>query len=312
MQMEEALRLFIRSRQMGIRSVGARKQARPRTIEAYKWDLHHFFGYMSERGLHHWQQMKRSDVADFLAWLDGRDWAVNSKMKVLRSLRALFRWIERDEDCQDEQLKTFHRLLPAIQQAKPPTALPTPKDIKKFLVALNIRTRSGHRDHVALSMMIDTGLRSGELRFLRLHHLHFEQGLILAPMEGKTGERMVPISRAAMRLLKAWLRRREKFAKVDYVFLNHHGQQMGRYTLDHSFRKQWEKLKISRLTPHMARHVFCTYFLKNGGDIAKLKAITGHSSYQILDHYVHLAEVGSQEMRDEQERVSPLKNVAQS
>lgn len=87
---------------------------------------------------------------------------------------------------------------------------------------------------------------------------------------------------------------------------------MGRYTLDHSFRKQWENLKISRLTPHMARHVFCTYYLKNGGDIAKLKAITGHSSYQILDHYVHLAEVGGQELRDEQERVSPLKSVAQS
>ena len=62
----------------------------------------------------------------------------------------------------------------------------------------------------------------------------------------------------------------------------------------------------------MARHVFCTYYLKNGGGIAKLKAITGHSSYQILDHYVHLAEVGSQEMRDEQERVSPLKSVVQS
>ena len=132
------------------------------------------------------------------------------------------------------------------------------------------------------------------------------------PREGKTGERIVPISRAVVRLLRGWLRRREKFAKADYVFVNHHGEQMGRYTLDHSFRKHWEKLKLSRLTPHMARHVFCTYYLKNGGDIAKLKAITGHSSYQILDHYVHLAEVGSQEMRDEQERVSPLKSVAQS
>ncbi len=312
MLMEEALRLFIRSRQMGVRNAGARKQARPRTIEAYEWDLKHFFGYMAERGLTHWEQMKRNDVIDFFAWLDGRGWADNSKMKVYRSLRALFRWVERDEDCQDEQLKTFYRLLPAIQQAKPPSVLPTPKDIKKFLGGLNVRTRSGHRDYAALSMMIDMGLRSGELRFLRLHHLHFEEGRILVPKEGKTGERIVPISRAMVRLLRGWLRRRERFAKSDYVFVNHHGEQMGRYTLDHSFRKHWEKLKISRLTPHMARHVFCTYYLKNGGDIAKLKAITGHSSYQILDHYVHLAEVGGQEMRDEQERVSPLKSVVQS
>ncbi len=309
---EEAFRLFIRSREMGVRSTGARKKARPRTVEAYRWDLNHFFRFMADRGITHWEQIKRGHIADFLAWLEGMHWAENSKMKVLRSLRALFRWVERDEDCQDEQLKTFHRLLPAIQQTKPPTVLPTLKDMKKFLSGLNTRTRSGHRDYVALSLMIDTGLRSGELRFLQLHHLHFEDGCILAPREGKTGERIVPVSRAVIRLLRAWLRRREKFAKSEYVFLNHHGAPMGRYTLDHSFRKQCEKLKIPRLTPHMARHVFCTHYLKNGGDIAKLKAITGHSSYQILDHYVHLAEVGSVEMRDEQERVSPLKSVVNS
>src|SRR5205807_9493029 len=153
--------------------------ARPRTIEAYQWDLKHFFGFMAERGMSHWEQMKRSDVVDFLAWLDSRGWADNSKLKVLRSLRALFHWVERDEDCQDEQLKTFYRLLPAIAQTKPPTVLPTLKNIKKFLAGLNTSTRAGHRDYVALSMMIDTGLRSGELRFLRLHHLHFEDGRIL-------------------------------------------------------------------------------------------------------------------------------------
>src|ERR1700729_297560 len=116
MLLEEALRLFIRSREMGVRSAGARKKARPRTVEAYRWDLKHFFGFMAERGLSHWENLKRSDVVDFLSWLENRAWTENSKMKVLRSLRALFRWVERDEDCQDEQLRTFHRLLPAIQQ----------------------------------------------------------------------------------------------------------------------------------------------------------------------------------------------------
>jgi site-specific recombinase XerD len=312
MLMDEALRLFIRSRELGIRSGGARKKARPRTIEAYEWDLKHFFGFMAERGLSRWEELKRSDIIDFLHWLEGREWTENSKTKVLRSLRALFRWVERDEDCQDEHLKSFCRVLPAISQAKPPALLPNLKNVKTFLGSLNTRTRSGHRDYVALSLMIDTGLRSGELRFLRLHHLHFEEGRILAPREGKTGERLVPISRAVVRVLRGWLKRREKFAKSDWVFVNHHGNQMGRYTLDHSFRRQSVKIKIPTLNPHMARHIFCTYYLKNGGDIAKLKTITGHSSYQILDHYVHLAEVGSKEMRDEQERVSPLKSVAQS
>jgi integrase/recombinase XerD len=161
-------------------------------------------------------------------------------------------------------------------------------------------------------LMLDTGLRTGELRYLKLHHLHLAEGWILAPREGKTGERMVPISHPAKRVLRQWCKRREKFAKEDWVFVNHHGAQMGRYTLDHSFRKACRRVNVARFHPHMARHVFCTHYLKNGGDIAKLKIITGHSSYQILDHYVHLSQVASDEMQAEQERVSPLKTITQS
>ncbi len=312
MLIEEVRRLFMRSRELGIKSAGARKQARPRTLECYAWDLNHFFSFITLRGIINWNDIKRADVFDFLTWLSKRDWLENSKRKVLRSLRALFRFVERDEDCQDEQLKTFYRVLPAIEQVKPPSDIPDQKDVKKMLGSFNVRTRSGLRDYVALTLMLDTGVRSGELRFLRLENLHLPEGWILAPREGKTGERMVPISHAAKRVLRQWLRRREKFAQGDWVFVNHHGHQMGRYTLDHSFRKSWRKVNISRFTPHMARHIFCTHYLKNGGDIAKLKAITGHSSYQILDHYLHLAQVGSQEMRDEQERVSPLRSLTRS
>ena len=133
---------------------GARKKARPRTIEAYKWDLEHFVGFMAERGMSRWEQMKRCDVTDFVACLESKEWADNSKMKVLRSLRALFHWVERDEDCQDEHLKTFYRTLPAIEQTKPPAVLPKAKDINKFLGSFNTSTRAGHRDFVILSLML--------------------------------------------------------------------------------------------------------------------------------------------------------------
>jgi integrase/recombinase XerD len=265
---------------------------------------------MAERGISRWEQMKRVDVLDFLGWLDNRQWADSSKLKLLRSLRAFFSWAEKDEDCEAEQLKSFRRVLPAIEQTKPPTVLPSLKEIKRFLGSLDTKTRAGHRDYVALTLMLDTGMRSGELRFLQLHHLFFEESRILVPREGKTGQRMVPVSRPAIRVLRGWLRRREQFAKCEYVFVNHHGQQIGRYTLDHAFRKQWQKVNVSRVTPHLIRHLFCTLYLRNGGNLAKLKSITGHSSYQMLDHYLHLAEIGSEAMREEQERVTPLKSVS--
>ena len=41
---------------------------------------------------------------------------------------------------------------------------------------------------------------------------------------------------------------------------------------------------------HTLRHSFATEFIKNGGDLWKLKDILGHSSINTTTVYLHMAE----------------------
>ena len=49
-----------------------------------------------------------------------------------------------------------------------------------------------------------------------------------------------------------------------------------------------EHLKIPRFQFHQLRHTFATRYLKNGGNIAKLKQLMGHSSILTTMIYEHM------------------------
>ncbi|MFC1983113.1 tyrosine-type recombinase/integrase [Chloroflexota bacterium] len=46
---------------------------------------------------------------------------------------------------------------------------------------------------------------------------------------------------------------------------------------------------VNRLHAHLCRHTFATRFLINGGDVFSLQQILGHSTLEMVRHYVNLA-----------------------
>jgi|SRR5581483_5857449 len=305
MSFEELERLFLRSRERG--REGARKFARPRTLESYRWDLKWFFEFMRERGIITYEAMKRPDVLDFLDSIqDNKNISDATRYKILRSVRALFRWVEKSEDCQEDGLKPWYKLLPPIPKTPSRKVIPERKDMKAFKAAFNVNKRSGYRNYVAFSLMLETGMRVGELCHLKLEHLKLDEQTIIVPEEGKTNMRLVGITKDMVRLMKGWLRRREHFAKSDRVFVNQSGEPATVFMFDHAFAAVRRRLGIKTLSPHTLRHACCTLYLENGGDIGKLQSMTGHKSLDVLKGYLHISTKYQQE---ELERVSPLKNL---
>jgi integrase/recombinase XerD len=128
---------------------------------------------------------------------------------------------------------------------------------------------------------------------------------------GKQGDRAVPVTPGMLRLLKGWLKRHEscKFSDSEYVFITSRSPKMEVDAFGYTLRKHRNKFGLPRITAHTLRHAFCTDYLREGGDIAKLKDITGHTTREQLIDYTHLAKLGSKEAQQELERINAKRGL---
>ena len=69
------------------------------------------------------------------------------------------------------------------------------------------------------------------------------------------------------------------------------------------FARLARKSGIKRLHAHLCRHTFATRFLINGGDVFTLQQILGHSTLEMVRHYVNLA---SSYIAIQHQKFSPL------
>lgn len=311
MTISELLESFIHSRKHGLS--GAKGTSSETTIANYKQNLAHFESFMEGRGRFKYEEITRGDVRAFIEFVNGNSrWpAESSKLTVLRAVRTLFRFVDVDEECQEEELKNWAKLMPPIPRNTSRIHIPTPKDLKAFRNSWDTQTAWGFRNYVAMSYMLATGQRISELCHTKLEHLQIDNKLIYVPEEGKTGSRLVPIDESLIKLLKLWIKKRAKLKGANdspYLFISRGGRRCSRHAFRLAFSKmQPESSAGKRITPHVLRHSFGTYYLRNGGSMEKLRMITGHSTYEAMKGYLHLAQVGSDAAKDELDRVSPLK-----
>lgn len=315
MQLDEVISLFLDSRKRGI--TGAKKKCSPKTLRIYEDNLKHFRDFLlteTKESITQYGSIRRLHLSAFLDWLDNKHssgaWAKASMLQVLRTLRTFFRWVDMDEDCQLAEHKGMQKYLPAVEKNPRRVDIPQVKDLKSFKNTFNTDNKWDYRDYVVTCLMLDTGIRSGEVCNLRMDHLLLDEKVII--VDGKTGPRPVAITNEMIRLLKGWLKRRAACTKAEdsvYVFVSKRSDKMDVAATSNRFRRHRKKFGLPRITPHTLRHSFCTNYLRKGGDIEKLRLMTGHTTFEMLKDYLHLAKVGSKEMQADLEKVSLLKDM---
>jgi site-specific recombinase XerD len=317
MIIEEMIRLFIDSRRRG--TTGARRKASPATIEFYERHLRVFANFLQTEvasgSVTRYESIRRLHIVQFLDWLDRKqaagDWTRATVLQTLRTLRCFFRWVDKDEDCQLYELKGLQKYLPTIEKTAMRTDIPQTLDMKKFRMSFNTDNRWQYRDYVAASLMLTNGIRISELCGLKIGDIKFEDKVIIVFGKGRE-HRLVPITNDMIRLLKGWLRVRENCKTAEgseFVFVSKYSGKMDNTGFAHRFQKHCDKHGLPRITAHTFRHVFATNYLKQGGDIEKLRNVMGHSSYEILKNYLHMAKLGGKSIQEEVERVNLLKEV---
>jgi site-specific recombinase XerD len=311
MLFEQIIQSFLYSRKHGLS--GAKKPCGEKTIKDYEWQLRRFFTFLESKGRTRYQDILRSDIRDYIEHVNSqKDWSAATKLTTLRPIRTLCKFVEQDEECVEAGLKSFAKVLPKIPKNPRREDIPTVKDLKKLRMSWNTASLSGLRNYVVNCLILSCGARIGEICWLRLDNLQLEQEILVLPKEGKTGTRVVPLEPQVVGLLKTWLKRRDKIqgaASVPWMFLARGAKQCTPNTFGQAFRRI--RGEGSRISAHTLRHAFGTYYLRNGGNMERLRMTMGHTTYDTLKGYLHLAEVGGKEAKQELERVSPLKMLSE-
>jgi len=158
-------------------------------------------------------------------------------------------------------------------------------------------------------LLLDTGLRIGELINLRMEDVHMDEGFLKVIGKGKK-ERIVPIGSNAQRALQRYLfRYRSKpiYQEIDNVFLSAYGKPLTENSIKLIFVRLAKRSGVYRLHAHLCRHTFATRFLINGGDVFILQQILGHSTLEMVRHYVNLA---SSHVAIQHQRFSPMDRIS--
>jgi integrase/recombinase XerD len=155
------------------------------------------------------------------------------------------------------------------------------------------RRPTAARDKAIVLILIDTGIRVGELSRLCIDDVDLESGEILIRPFGrglKTRGRVVNIANHAKRALWLYLAKRSDTDPSDPLFLNDELKKLDANAIKTFCRRLGERCGITGVHPHRFRHTFAIQYLRNGGDPYTLQKLLGHKSMEMVRRYLDIAQ----------------------
>jgi site-specific recombinase XerD len=253
----------------------------PSTITSYLRVGENFREYLVGAGLPTTANaISRDHVEAFLAALVERV-APATAAKHYRSLQQLFRWLVEDGEISRSPMEKMRP--PAVPEQ--PVDVFTDDELRRLLDAAKGNTFENRRDTAMLRMLIDTGMRAGELAGLDVEDLDSEHNVAHVMGKGRRG-RAVPYGAKTADALRRYLRARSQHPQAGLPAL--WVGKKGRVT-DSGVRQMLERRAtdagVENVHPHRFRHTYAHTWLASGGQEQDLMRLAGWRSREMVGRY---------------------------
>lgn len=177
-----------------------------------------------------------------------------------------------------------------------------------------VETAKYYEHYNQIALILQTGLRIGEVIGLKWDDIDFKNKtlkvrrtmyivkgqFVESTPKSKSGEREIPLTEEAVRILKNQKRKcdERKIVTVKwagFVFLSKQGNLIRNKAYSVSIFRICDKCGIRRISPHVLRHTFATRCIESGMTPKTLQVILGHSTINMtMNIYVHVTETQKQ------------------
>jgi integrase/recombinase XerC len=272
-----------------------RKDASPRTIEAYKLDLEQFVGYFERPAL---RSIDRLAVRE---WMSDRFANGAKKATVARNLaavRSFFQFLVREGTLATNPAKLVST--PKLPKNLPP--VPTAEEMNRLVDSVASGGEKDRfpdkivRDRAIFELLYGCGLRLAELEGLNLQDFDWRERWIRVRGKGRK-EREVPFGGKAAEALERYLEVRKKALapgrEEPALLLHQWGGELRRLTA-RSIERIVKRYAMalsgdSSMHPHTLRHAFATHLLGEGADLRAIQELLGHANLSTTQKYTQLS-----------------------
>jgi len=203
----------------------------------------------------------------------------------VRALKAFSSWLYSDGYTEENRLKNLKLPKAPITIIEPLT----PEETKNIIGTINRKSPTGTRNYALFATLLDTGLRASETAGIILSNLNLVDGYIKVMGKGSK-ERIVPIGKYIQMTLWTYIdkvRPEPISPDCNNLFLTQGGKLITVNTVKLLFSRLAKRSGVKRLHAHLCRHTFAINYLMNGGDIFSLREILGHTTLDMVNHYLH-------------------------
>lgn len=271
----ELVGMFVRSRE--------ERHMQPATIRWYRSVL----GNWARLGL---DNPTRADVQKWLGMAPSASTARSWR----RALRAFYHWC--DEEYGPDAFVSGRGLVlsipnPTLGVKPPPNRTILPRIFSKAECARIRAACYDIRDQVAIEVLLDTGMRVGQLHSIRWDRVEVmpmdDHVLYAVSVVGKTGDHRCPLSEGGYRALQRIARGPGPVFRSLTT-----GEQLTVDGLKSRIRNVFKRAGLHgrKLGPHTLRHTFATNYLLGGGELHELQRVLGHATIAQTMVYAHLAD----------------------
>lgn len=257
------------------------------TILAYGKDIEQLVEFLASKKITQTASVSQNHIEDFKKHLSDSGYTAKSVSRKINSIKTFFRFLKSDGVVSDD---------PAALVAHPRYETKSPRILSKTEYrALRDAARDDARMSAVIELLLQTGMRIGELARLELEDIKGGQARVQAYESHP--ERTVPLNRPAKKALEDYLKERPK-TRSKAVFVTKTGRPLLvrniRTAIDRFFRLAGiENAKVNDL-----RHTFVAHHLMGGTSLVAVSKLAGHKRLSTTEKYLEfIKEKGPEKIK---------------
>lgn len=255
------------------------------TVLAYGKDIEQLVEFLTEQNKSSVHEVTPEDIRSFLMKLEKSGYTKKSLSRKLNSTKTFFRFLKIQEYLTDDPASMVEH--PKFD-TKPPRIL-TPLEYR----ALRDAARDDARLAAIIEVLLQTGIRIGELANLKTDDVYFSQegkeGHLYIAVQENRSERTVPLNKSAENALKRYLAIRPKTPN-NALFITKNGKALLVRNIRTAIDRYYKKAGITGAKVNDLRHTWVAHHLSRGTSILLISKVAGHKRLSTTERYLAVVQ----------------------